>query len=146
MVAALVVALGDNNANARARTAGSLGQLGQTSPEVVEILIELLRKADSWIIRRNSAELLGRIGISDDTVIQALWRGLLDSDNDVRTACAQAVAFIGQRFPEATQTIGEQLVLALQDPEFSQQAGYTQRTGHDYAFDALWLLIAGGRS
>jgi len=144
VVSALVAALGDENVEVRYLAAQSLGQLGQASPEVVAALIESLRHADSWSARRDAARLLGENGTAEKPLVVALWRGLLDEDDDVRTACAEALARLGRRFPDAAETIAEQLVQAIKDPAFEGPDKYQGRTGHDYAFDGLWLLVAGG--
>ena len=132
--------------NVRYSAAGSLGQLGPASPEVVQTLIESLPRTDSWSVRRDAARLLGQIGTVEESLTLALWRGLSDGDDDVRTACAEALALLGRRFPDAAETIAEKLVQAITDPAFDQPDKYQGRTGHDYAFDGLWLLVAGGAS
>ncbi|MEE9146565.1 MAG: HEAT repeat domain-containing protein [Candidatus Tectomicrobia bacterium] len=138
--------MGDEAASVRHGAAASLGQLGQDSPEVVAGLIDVLQNADSWIFRRDSAHLLGQTSLVTDSVIFALWRGLLDSDNQVRTSCAQSLALLGRRFPDMAETIATKLVQAIQEQEFDKPdtSGFSRRTGHDYAFDGLWLLVEGG--
>ncbi len=143
---ALLTALRDEDATVRYRAATSLVQLGQASPEVVAGLIDVLQNADSWIFRRDSAHLLGQMSLVTDSVIFALWRGLLDSDNRVRTSCAQSLALLGRRFPDMAETIAAKLVQAIQEQEFDKPdtVEFSRRTGHDYAFDGLWLLVEGG--
>jgi hypothetical protein len=143
VIHALVSAMGDDNSNVRVRAAESLGQLGQASPEVIHALIEVLQAADSWSLRQDAARLLGQIGTTDEPLLLAVWRGLLDEDNDVRAACAQALALLGRRFPDAASAIAERLLQAITDPEFDQPDRHAGRTGHDYAFDGLWLLVTG---
>jgi HEAT repeat protein/energy-coupling factor transporter ATP-binding protein EcfA2 len=136
VVDTLLTALDDDDANVRYRAAWSLGQLGQASPQVAEILTEVLQKVDDWTRRYDAARLLGQVVTVDESLVLALWSGLLDEDGDVRAACAEALSNLGRRFPAASDAIAAKLVQAIRDPEFA---------GHDYAFDGLWLLMAGER-
>jgi hypothetical protein len=38
------------------------------------------------------------------------------------------------------------LLAAIEDPAFDARDDYDKRTGHDYAFDGLWMLVVGGVS
>ena len=59
----------------------------------------------------------------------------------MRTACAEALAFIGQRFPEATQALQAQLLPLLRDPKLDQEDRFVNsHTVQAYVFDALWLI------
>ena len=131
-------------AEVRYGAATSLGQVGQVGQAMLTIRREQLQRDDSWARRRDAGRFLGQMGLGDEATIVALWRGLLDRNNDVRTACAQAMALMGRRFPEKAEAIMAKLVLALSEPEFDQPDDIKKRTGHDYAFDALWLLVTGG--
>ena len=146
VVRALRDALGDDSVNVRYRAAASLVQLSQAGPEVMSALIEALQKAGSWSTRRDAARSLGQIGGGDEQTLSALWHGLQDSDNDVRTACSEALATLGQRFPKHAPAIEKKLAQAISDSAFDKPDSVVKRTGHDYAFDGLWLLIAGGPS
>ncbi len=143
VIAALLAALHDAEAEVRSSAAVSLAKLGQTSPEVIEGLLEGLRKAESWSIRRDSARFLGQIAQADEATLDALWDGLLDDDNDVRTACAQALAQLGRRFPTITQSLEARFVEAIQDPKFDERDKFIDRPAYDYAYDGLWLLVVG---
>jgi len=76
-------------------------------------------------------------------MIQALLNGLLDDHLLVRTACAKSLAQLGQHFPELLPEIEQRLVQAIEDPAFAKLDTVADRSGHDYAFDGLWLLING---
>ena len=141
--AALIAALHDAAANVRLYAAQSLGLLGQTSPEVTAGLREGLRKAQSGSIRRDSARFLGQVGLADAATINALWHGLLDNYDDVRMACAQALAQLGRRFPAITPSLEARFIEAIQDPKFDKPDN-TSRPAYDYAYDGLWLLVVGG--
>lgn len=94
--------------------------------------------------------MLGKFGHGDEPIIQALWQGLRDSDGYVRIACTQALVQIGQRYPTKAAMIESKLVQAIADPQFESvdtteipDDNYvTRRPAYDYAFDALWLLVA----
>ncbi len=90
---------------------------------------------------RNAALLLGQLGHSSISTIHVLLYGLLDRYKFVRTACAQALALLGQRFPSTAETIATELLHAIEDPEFDRLDDNTERrSAHDYAFDGLWQL------
>jgi len=145
VVTALTNALhNDPDSEVRSEAAMSLGKLDQALSEVIPMLLNTIYTAKSWSIRSASAFLLGQIGQSDEPTVQALWHGLLDTDNDVRTACAQALAQLGQRFPNSAETIERKLVQAIVNPEFDKLDSMSRRSGHDYAYDGLWLLVVGG--
>ncbi len=46
--------------------------------------------------------------------------GLTDDDDEVRTACAQALARLGQRYGEASDRIAKMLMQAIRDPMFDK--------------------------
>jgi hypothetical protein len=105
--------------------------------------VEVLQKAKAWSLRREAAALLGKLSTCEESTLDALWSGLLDSHSDVRTHCAQALALLGHRFPKVSETIAAKLIVALQEPAFAQPDTRQGRTGHDYAFDGLWALVSG---
>jgi hypothetical protein len=73
-----------------------------------------------------------------------LWLGLLDEYFDVRTACAKALAQLGRRFPNAVEAIERKFIEAIEDPRFDKPDSVINRSGHDYAYGGLWLLVVGG--
>jgi energy-coupling factor transporter ATP-binding protein EcfA2 len=143
-LSALIDALHDTDATVRYVAAQSLGRLAQPSPEVIKVLLEGLHQDNYRSVRRDSARLLGQIGQSDEQTIQALWHGLLDEENNVRTACTQALAQLGRRFPNAVKVIERKLIEAIEDQEFEKPDSLFGRSGHDYAYDGLWWLVVGG--
>ena len=100
--------------------AQSLGRLGQASPEVINELCEAVQEAGERAIRRDAAHLLGRVGQGDNVVIDALWRGLLDEDDEIRRTCTQALAQIGRRNTAIAELIEKRFVEAIHDPKFEQ--------------------------
>jgi HEAT repeats len=140
----IIDALHDTDADVRLRAAESLGSLAQSSQEIVNMLLAALRLAPDSSVRRDSARLLGKIGHNDEQILQALWQGLVDKDNVVRTACAEALAMLGQRFPDIVEIIEKKFIQAIEDPAFDQPDSLFERSGHDYAYDGLWLLVVGG--
>ena len=137
-VAALVAALHDSAAPVRSSAAWGLGQLGQEAPKVINELCEALQEAGGSAIRRDAAHLLGRIGQGDNVVVHALWRGLLDEDDEVRSASAQALAQVGRRNTAIAELIKKRFVEAIHDPKFDQQ-GY--HPAYDRAYEGLWSLV-----
>jgi hypothetical protein len=58
-------------------------------------------------------------------------------------AQAEALARLGRRYPDQAEAISARLAQALEDPAFDEPDGVSGRAGHDFAFDGLWLLVAG---
>jgi energy-coupling factor transporter ATP-binding protein EcfA2 len=143
-LSALITALQDTVAGVRSNVAQSLGQLAQPSPEVIDVLLETLQRVKDRSVGPKSASLLGQIGQSDEQTLQALWHGLVDEDYNVRSACAQALVQLGRRFPNDSQAIERKLIQAIEDPAFDKPDSMLKRSGHDYAYDGLWLLVVGG--
>jgi hypothetical protein len=55
------------------------------------------------------------------------------------------LAALGRRFPGDAERIADKLVQAIRDPAFdTSDDTISMRTDHDYAFDGLWRLVAGG--
>jgi hypothetical protein len=141
VVSALLGAFKDNDPDVRRQAVASLGQLGGGSVEVVSALLAALKDAGPYV-RGRAAWGLGEVGQGEETVLQALWNGLLDTEHVVRTSCSQALVRLGFRFPERKNTIEKMLVQPIQDPAFDRLSRF-RRTGHNYAFDALWQLVVG---
>jgi HEAT repeat protein len=125
------------------QAASSLVTLGESSPEVLEVLLKGAEHATNYAVRRDCADLLGRVGFPDERIISALLNGLIDEDNEVRRASAMSLAKLPQRHTGAVRDIERALIQALEDPRFDNVDEYEGRTGHDYAFDGLWTLVAG---
>ena len=136
-------ALLDNKAIVRLAAARSLIKLGEVSQAVLAVLLKELYHAEGWFCRR-AALLIGQVGQGDKTTMDKLWQGLLDTDPTVRTACAQALAQLGRRFPDASTTIARMLVQTITDKTLDKPDSILGRPVQDYAYDALWMLIVGG--
>ena len=106
-------------------------RLMQASPEVVDELYEALQKASSTTIRLEAARLLGQIGRGDSATVDVLLSGLLDEDDEVRSACAQALARLGKRRTTMPPLIEEHLVQAIQDPQFGKPDRVRGRPAYD---------------
>jgi len=63
----------------------------------------------------------------------------------VRTVCAYALAQLGQGFSSASETIAKELLQAIEDPKFDKFDSTGWRSGHDYAYEGLWLMVVGGK-
>lgn len=144
IVAALLNTLKDKKTGVRQAAAESLARLGQITPEAIKVQIKILHNASYWLTRRNSARFLGKFGQSDEPTIQSLWHGLLDKNSNVRTTSTQALVQLARRFPSAAEIIEEKLVQAIQDPEFDRPDSVVKRSGHEYAYEGLWLMVVGG--
>jgi HEAT repeat protein len=140
-VAALVAALHDRAAFVRSGAAQSLGRLGQASPEVINELCEAVQEAGEREIRRDAAHLLGRVSQGDNVVIDALWRGLLDKDEEIHRTCTQALAQIGRRNTAIAKLIEKRFVEAIHDPKFEQGDKDGRRPAYDRAYEGLWSLV-----
>ena len=123
----------------------SLVQLTQKiTGEVAGILLNALNNGNDWSTRQNAARLIGRFGESSTQNIPALYSGLLDDDNDVRTACVRGLVLFARRFPAVYDPIEKLFMQALEQPEFDKSDSISRRSAHDYAYDGLWLLVVGG--
>jgi ribosomal protein S9 len=87
---------------------------------------------------------LGQFGQADVATLDALWGGLLGDRDDVRTACTQALARLGRRFPSISQSLEARFVEAIRDVKADEPDKFGGRPAHDYAYDVLWLLVVGG--
>ena len=83
----------------RLATAAALGQLGQTSPEVLTSLLNALSDSDPQM-RQAAASALGQLGQTSPEVLTSLLNALSDSDSQVRRAAASALGQLGQTSPE----------------------------------------------
>lgn len=142
-LATLNSALHDPVADIRANVAVSLGQLKHVSPEVLAGLLVALRRARSYWIRRDAAQILGQLSPENNTTLNALWRGLQDEDDEVRMASAQAIAQWAKRFPTSAPALETRLLEAIQSTQFAKPDKRQKRPAWDYAYEAFWLLVVG---
>ncbi len=143
VITTLMELLKDEDATVRRMAAQSLIQVGETRSEVVLLLLNGLQELESWPERQSCAVSLGQIGYADGQIISGLLKGLLDRDNDVRKACAEALANLGRHVPDAASVITEHLINAIKDPAFEAPDEIVERPAYDYAYDGLWLLVVG---
>ncbi|MGZ3617139.1 MAG: HEAT repeat domain-containing protein, partial [Ktedonobacteraceae bacterium] len=142
--ASLNKALYASDHRVRVKAVESLRLLGQMTNKVRATLLEVIQNLDYWSARSEAAILLGQIAPGDKPTVQALWRGLLDSNDKVRTSCAQALAQLGYRFPSIALEIAEKLKFSIENPEFDKPDIVVERSAHEYAFEGLWLIAASG--
>jgi HEAT repeat protein len=143
VVSALLAALRDADHIVRSQAAEALGQLGNAASDLIVYLQEILHSDPRWSTRRDAARQLGRVGAGDQKAQDVLMCGLLDKYGGVRTACAEALAQLAYRFHDAAPAIEQQLLRAIQDPAFDPPDTLERRSGHDYAFHGLWMLVIG---
>ncbi len=144
VVESLLAALSDDDTAVRSRVAASLSQFGNTSSTLTSIWLEGLQRSESWSTRRECAQSLGDYSVADTEVVDALLQGLLGQDNDVRMACGTALARLTKRFPDTKLIIEQKLIEAIDDPEFEERdnISVSNRTGQDYAHEALWQVVS----
>ncbi len=138
---ALIAALQDPEADVRHTAIVCLEQLGRGTLETSMEISTVLRKANNWVLRRDSARLLNRINPDDTEGLDALWDGLLDKDNNVSEACAQSLAELGKRYATLTQVFETKFIRAIQDPRFEKPGKIVGLQPYDFAYEGLWLLV-----
>jgi HEAT repeat protein len=121
----------------------NLGTLNHLTPDVVATMVQALKDARSWSIRRASARLLSKVNRIDEGIVESLLSGLLDEDNDVRTACVEGLAVLERRFPDIAVTIGSKFVQAIEDPIY-EKTDNKSLSAREYAFNGLWLMVVSG--
>ena len=136
-------ALHDSDNAVRAYAALSLRQRDQASPEVIHELCEVVQESRISKIRHDAAHLLGRIGQSDNVVIDALWGGLLDEDDEIRHTSTQVLTQIGRRNTATAELIEKRFVEAIHDPKFEQRDRKYSRPAYDHAYEGFWPQVVG---
>jgi HEAT repeat protein/energy-coupling factor transporter ATP-binding protein EcfA2 len=116
----------DRNKLVRINAAMVLGQIGQTSPEIVlPVLLDALK--DQSEVRVYAAMVLGQIGqTSPETVIPALLDALKDQSDSIRIRVAMTLGQIGQTSPEIVLPA---LLDALKDQNDSVRAHAAEALG-----------------
>jgi len=87
--------LADEDVRVRTVAGATLKKIGAAS---VPLLVEALADPDAWV-RERAAIILGQMGVADDEVIEGLFEGLSDFDEDVRAAARQALKAIEHSAP-----------------------------------------------
>ncbi|MHB9074225.1 MAG: HEAT repeat domain-containing protein [Desulfobaccales bacterium] len=106
--------------------------LGQTHYRPRRKLQQALQD-QNWLVRRNAAEALGKIGSPE--AVPILTKALQDSDEPERWQAAEALAKIGS--PEAVSAA----IQALQDPEWHVKMRAAEALGRIGTLDILKQLI-----
>jgi len=101
-----------------------LGQAGNWSSEVVDVLLKALSDPD-WRVREATVTAMGRTNSKHPEVIQALLKALSDNDEDVRRAAATALGQIGSKQPEVVDA----LLKALSDPNWDIREAAAEALG-----------------
>jgi HEAT repeat protein len=90
------------------KAAKAIGELGKPARSASPALVTILEKDRDALVRHNAAEALGKIGGETKTVVAALGRAMRDSDQDVMTAAAMALANFGRAsVPELRMALKE---------------------------------------
>jgi HEAT repeat protein len=140
---ALFNSLGDNDFTVRYAAAERLRQLGLISPKLLEVQLEALNNRSLKWKHGDIARFLGQHSRKHEAIIQSLWDKLRDEKTYARRDCAQALALLGQHFPDIAETIGKKLVQAIEDPDLSKTDEWGW-SGCDLAYEALQLLVTDG--
>jgi hypothetical protein len=85
---------------------------------------------------------VARTPSATEALIDSLLRRLVDSDNDVRKAAVDGLVAI-ERQQRWSATIEQRLLDAIDSPGFAPTDLHECRSGHDYAYDALWQIVQG---
>jgi HEAT repeat protein len=125
-VKGLIETLHKGDEMARAHAAYALGHLYKVAGQALPDLCDLMT-SDSEIIRRNAAEALGYFVIKNTKVIEALGKGLQDSNVQVRYTSALSAARLGVH----AEPIVDHLIQALNDENRYVRA---------YASEALYYI------
>lgn len=86
--------------------------------------------------------LVDRGMVADWELIATFLHGLRDPNTFVPTACGIALARLTKRFPQVKAQIEQQLAVAIGDPQFEKRDDISNRTGQDYAHEALWQVVS----
>ncbi len=105
--------------------------------ELVDALAEIVNGPAEWMHRAKAADLLSHAPATP-RVERVLVKLLADSDNDVRSDAGRALVQLARLDESARERITDLLSAACKDPAFASPDEYEQRTGWDYAYDALW--------
>ena len=144
VIDSLLAALHDTDADVRAAAAQSLVQLGNTDEHVYRVgidgILAALRESDHGYMRRDAAQWLGKHAPTEQIYGERLFAGLLDADNDVRAACATALAQWAKRSPQHAPALAERLRAALTQPDFATQDN-TMTPAYEYVYQSLDQLL-----
>jgi HEAT repeat protein len=141
-IATLLSLLSDQKSNVRSSTVRALGQLGNSSPEVVSALLSLLSDQKSNV-RSSTVRALGQLGNSSPEVVSALLSLLIDQDSDVRSSAVQALVQLGNSSPEIVSALLSLLSHQESDVRYSavQILGHLGNSSPEVVSALLSLLI-----
>lgn len=132
--------LGNNKSYLRERTdiINALGDLGNSTPLVLDILVNAIHDRNKWI-RYAAASALGDLGNTTESVLAVLADTLHDPDADVRGKAVEAIG----KLANITPSIMDSLVDTLHDPEATvrKMTLYTLRKLNKFSLLVLGALI-----
>lgn len=137
-----IEALRHDDAEVRRSAAFALGQMGESSPEAISSLSELLLTDKEDLVRLNASLALMKIGKPAGSACRALAEGLKDNVMFVRMNCAMALARIG---PEAHEAVPH-LVTAMQSASNRPRVPVFSRSVREQAAAALGKIGPAARS
>ncbi|ARV58312.1 signal transduction protein [Nostocales cyanobacterium HT-58-2] len=118
VIKTLIVQLWDENLEVRAYAASALGNLGNTSVEVVNaLLLRLTDKDENLEVRAYAAFALGNLGNASAEVVNALLLRLTDKHSEVHLNAAFALGNLGNASAEVVNALLLQLADKNEDFE-----------------------------
>jgi HEAT repeat protein len=114
----------------RSSATSALGNLGNTSEEVVKALLALLQDEDSKV-RFRAASALSNLGNASEEVVRELLAGLQNEDSELHYRAASALGNLSKK-SHIFATAVAQWIEQHQDSEYVGNG-----------IDALWHLVAG---
>lgn len=139
---ALISVLSDPDSDVRSRAATSLRRIEHIPSELIPLLVQSLHNTNYPSTSRDVASLLGELAPESQTIVHALLREFCKESSAVRSACTQALVLLGKRFPLIIPEIETKLLDAIHNVQYDK-IDDSGRSGHDYAYDGLWLLVVG---
>ena len=133
------IATTSDNPGAASQAAEVLAGQEHLPEPVVQALVLIARGHPSYKTRVRAVAGLST-ALPSEFLIESLADRLIDSDNDIRRAAGNALATLSGRHPEWRGHVASLLVAATEDHRFAARDPNEKRTGHDYAYDALWSL------
>lgn len=140
LVIELGLALKDENPKVREMAAWSAGWLKVDEPELVHKLITALDDEDE-LVRVEAACRLVQINKVSSKVIQIISEGIKNPEREVHSTLLVRIAQLRRTSIEVIPNIEAMVVDATGNPDLSTSDKFDNRTGQDYAHEALWQFV-----
>lgn len=120
--------------------AWSAGWLKADEPELVHKLITALDDEDE-LVRVEAACGLVQINKVSSKVIQIISEGIKNPEREVHSTLLVRIAQLRRTSLEVIPNIEAMVVDATGNPDLSTSDKFDNRTGQDYAHEALWQFV-----